>query len=328
MVTMKKVAVIIALSWALFATTLMAADATTSPVHVTFLPQWFPQAQFAGYLMAFEKGFYREAGLKVEILVGGPSNPPLEGMIDRRTTFCSSWVTSAVQMRSSGVKLVNLAQVIQRSALMLVAKKSTGIKTLKDLDGKRIGLWQGDFKIQPLALFRLRNLNVIQVPMYGSINLLLRGAVDAATAMWYNEYHTLLNQGFEPDELTTFFFSDYGLNFPEDGVYCLEETMENHPKTCESFVQASMRGWLYAFENREETLDVVMKYAEESYTGTNRAQQAWMLARMKELIIPNGTGESIGKLDVRQYELVVDTLHELGLISNKPSFEEFYRGQR
>jgi NitT/TauT family transport system substrate-binding protein len=326
MVTMKKVAVIIAVSWAVFATTLMAAD--PGPVHVTFLPQWFPQAQFAGYMMALEKGFYKEAGLDVKILRGGPSNPPLEALIKGKTIFCSSWVSSAVQMRSSGAKLVNLAQVVQRSALMLVTRKSSGIKTLQDLDGKRIGLWQGDFKIQPLALFRLRNLNVIQVPMYGSINLLLRGAVDAATAMWYNEYHTLLNKGFEPEELTTFFFSDYGLNFPEDGIYCLETTWDNQPGTCENFVQASIRGWLYAFENQGETLDVVMKYAEEALTGTNRAQQAWMLARMQELIIPNGTGESIGKLDIRQYELVVDILQELGLISNKPDFKQFYRGKR
>ena len=117
------------------------------------------------------------------------------------------------------------------SALMLIAKKSSGINTLNDLDGRRIGLWQGDFRIQPLALFKMRHLNVIEIPMYSTVNLFLKGGVDAISAMWYNEYHTLLNSGFNQGELTTFFFSDYGLNFPEDGIYCLKKTLNEIPKS-------------------------------------------------------------------------------------------------
>lgn len=317
---------IIAVSWTLFSTTLMAAD--SDALKVTFLPQWIPQAQFAGYMMAFEKGFYKEAGLDVEILPGGPAHPPLEALESGKATFCTSWLSTSAQKYASGTKLLNLAQIIQRSALMLVAKKSVGISNLKDLDGRRVGLWQGDFRIQPLALFELSHVKVIEIPMYRSINLFFRGGVDAISAMWYNEYHTIINSGFNPDELTTFFFKDYGLNFPEDGIYCLEKTFNENPKACRDFATASLKGWLYAFENQKEALDVVMKYTDAAHTGTNRAHQQWMLTCMKDLIIPDGDKALLGKLDQNQYILVIDTLRSLGFLKSPLSFDDFYKGNK
>ena len=323
---MKKVILVLTICMALLGSNLMASDSPLA--QVTFLPQWIPQAQFAGYMMAFEKGFYKDAGLDVKILRGGPTNPPLEALESGQATFCTSWVSTAVKKRSSGTRLVNLAQIVQRSALMLIVKKSSGINTLEDLNGRRVGLWQGDFRIQPLALFKIHHLNVIEIPMYSSINLFLKGGVDAISAMWYNEYHTILNSGFDANELNTFFFSDYGLNFPEDGIYCLEKTLNENPKVCESFVQASLKGWVYALEQPDETLNVVMKYTHAAHTGTNRAHQMWMLARMKDLIFPGGDRTDLGKLDQKQYLLVTDTLQSLGFVEDHVRFEDFYRGTK
>jgi NitT/TauT family transport system substrate-binding protein len=323
---MKKVILVLTICMALFGSNLMASDSPLA--QVTFLPQWIPQAQFAGYMMAFEKGFYKDAGLDVKILRGGPTNPPLESLESGQATFCTSWVSTAVKKRSSGTRLVNLAQIVQRSALMLIVKKSSGINTLEDLNGMGVGLWQGDFRIQPLALFKIHHLNVIEIPMYSSINLFLKGGVDAISAMWYNEYHTILNSGFDANELNTFFFSDYGLNFPEDGIYCLEKTLNENPKVCESFVQASLKGWVYALEQPDETLDVVMKYTHAAHTGTNRAHQMWMLARLKDLIFPGGDRTDLGKLDQKQYLLVTDTLQSLGFVEDHVRFEDFYRGTK
>ena len=323
---MKKVILVLTICMALLDSNLMAGDSPLA--QVTFLPQWIPQAQFAGYMMAFEKGFYKDAGLDVKILRGGPTNPPLEALESGQATFCTSWVSTAVKKRSSGTRLVNLAQIVQRSALMLIVKKSSGINTLEDLNGRRVGLWQGDFRIQPLAMFKIHHLNVIEIPMYSSINLFLKGGVDAISAMWYNEYHTILNSGFDANELNTFFFSDYGLNFPEDGIYCLEKTLNENPKVCESFVQASLKGWVYALEQPDETLNVVMNNTHAAHTGTNRAHQMWMLARMKDLIFPGGDRTDLGKLDQKQYLLVTDTLQSLGFVEDHVRFEDFYRGTK
>ena len=294
----------------------------------SFLPQWIPQAQFAGYMVAQEKGFYRDAGLDLTLMRGGPDSPPLQLLQKGQTTFCSQWVSTAIRARAEGVPIVNIGQIVHRSSLMLIAKKSSGIKALTDLDGKNIGCWEGDFRIQPLALFRIHDLTVRLVPMYETTNLFLKGGVSAMAAMWYNEYHTILNSGLNKDELKTFFFADLGLNFPEDGLYCLEETLNAHPDVCRKFVAASLKGWVYALEHQDEALNIVIKEARAAATGTNRAHQRWMLSRMLKLIFPYGAKSTIGKLDQADYERVAEVLKDLHLIREVPQFSEFYRGPR
>jgi NitT/TauT family transport system substrate-binding protein len=294
----------------------------------SLLPQWIPQAQFAGYMMALDKGFYRDAGLDLTLLRGGPESPPLELLRKGQATFCTQWVSTAMRSRADGVPVVNIGQIVQRSSLMLIARKASGIKSLSDLGGKNIGCWEGDFRIQPLALFRIHDLTVRLVPVYETVNLFLKGGVSAIAAMWYNEYHTILNSGLNKDELTTFFFSDLGLNFPEDGLYCLEETLNAHPDLCRGFVEASLKGWVYALEHQDEALRTVMKYANAASTGTNRAHQRWMLSRMLDLIFHQGDRSGLGKLKEADYGRVGEVLKDLQLIREVPAFADFYRGPR
>lgn len=296
---------------------------------VSLMPQWLPQAQFAGYMVALDKGFYREAGLDVTLLRGGPGEPSMEAIRSGRATFCTSWLSTGIQQKAAGEPILNIGQIVQRSALMLISKKEKKIETPKDFEGKKIGIWEGDFRIQPLAFFRMNHLTVQIVPMYGTINLFLKGGVDAISAMWYNEYHTLLNSGLDPDELSLFFFRDNpALNFPEDGLYCLEKTYEADPQTCAKLLQASLKGWLYAFKHQDEALDIVMKYTDEANVGTNRSHQRWMLAKMRNLIMPPGSEAHLGKLDPKDYARVGEVLCDLGFIRNVPAFDEFYRGPR
>jgi NitT/TauT family transport system substrate-binding protein len=93
-------------------------------------------------------------------------------------------------------------------------------------------------------------------------------------------------------------------------------------------VQASLKGWIYALDHQDETIDIVMNYADAAHTGTNRAHQVWMLARMKDLIYPNGEKSLLGKLDQKQYEVVTKTLQSLQLIDKQPLFTDFYRGRQ
>ena len=159
------------------------------------------------------------------------------------------------------------------------------------------------------------------------MHLFLRGGVAAASAMWYNEYHTLLNSGLNADELHPFFFDQHGLNFPEDGLYCLEETFRRDPAACRNFVRASLEGWEYAFAHPEEALDVVMRHIREANGGTNRIHQKWMLARMKDLISPPsppGGAVALGSLRQEDYLRVAGEMKINGLITEIPSHGEFY----
>jgi NitT/TauT family transport system substrate-binding protein len=291
---------------------------------VSFIPQWVPQAQFAGYYAAYEKGFYRQHGLDLKILRGGPDWPPSAMLAEGRADFGTMLLTTGITKRAQGVKLVNIAQLGQRSALMLVAKKASGINTPQDINGKKVGLWGEDFQGQPRAFFRKHNLKVTVIPQGATLNLFLRGGVEVASAMWYNEYHQILNAGLNPEELTTFFMADYGLNFPGDGIYCLESTVKTHPDRCRRFVQASLEGWHYALAHPEETLDIVMKYVQAANVPTDRVHQKWMLARMADLMLPAGSNLPLGSLQAQAYEQTAQEMQRDGLINKIPPFGEFF----
>jgi len=299
----------------------------TAPVRVSFIPQWIPQAQFAGYYVAYEKGFYRQHGLDVKILRGGLAWPTSELLAQGRVDFGTMFLATGIEKRAQGSKLVNIAQIVQRSALMLVAKKAQGILTPADINGKKVGLWGDEFRLQPRAFFHKYHLKVREVPQSATLNLFLRDGVEVASAMWYNEYHQLLNAGVNPGELTIFFMADYGINFPEDGIYCREVMVQRHPERCRAFVAASLEGWRYAFAHPEEALDIVMQYVRAAKVATNRAHQQWMLARMRDIIQPPGWDRPMGTLTAEAYMRVAGVLKDNGLIAQIPKFAEFYHNQ-
>jgi NitT/TauT family transport system substrate-binding protein len=290
---------------------------------VTFLPQWTPQAQFAGYYVAIQKGFYQRRGIDLRLLAGGPDSPPADMLRCRKTEFTTMFLSDAIKLRSKGADIVNVAQIGQKSGFILVARKSSGIFSPKDLNGKRVSLWS-DFQIQPLAFFRKYQVHVTIAPQTYTINLFLQGGVDAACAMWYNEYHTLLNSGVNADELTTFFFDQHGLNFPEDGMYCLRETMNTDDRICRDVVGASIEGWQYAFDHPDETIDIVMTYVKEANVGTNRVHQRWMLNRIRDISIISGRNAPMGTLSPDDFQTVASELKSGGIIDDIPKFSEFY----
>jgi NitT/TauT family transport system substrate-binding protein len=306
----------------LFLPTVEAAEKSLKKA--SFLPQWSPRAQFAGYYVAYEKGFYRNHGIDLTILEGGADRPPLLFLTEGKADFASALLSTGLRWRSSGHKIINICQIVQRSALMLVAKKSHHITKPLDMDGKKVSLWGDQFQIQPKAFFRKYDLHVKIIPQSFSVNLFLRDGVDVASAMWYNEYHTIINSGLNPDELTTFFFHDYGLNFPEDGIYTLEETLKCDPSLSRAFVEASLEGWVYAFSHPEEALDITLRFIEQARIPANRVHQKWMLNKMKDLTAFSDQPGSIGMLQQSDFQKVSSVLSESGMIEITPEYESFF----
>lgn len=312
---------LVVVTW--FGWRLLAAGEDAPRPKVVFLPHWIPQAQFAGFYLAAEQGFYRRHGLEVEILDGGPRKPVDKGLVSGEATFATHFLSSALKLRDEGLPLVHLGQITQRSALMLVAHKSHGIQSVKDLDGKKVSLWPA-FSVQPRALFRKHNLTVQTIPQGPTINVFMRGGVDAASAMWYNEYHLYLNSGLNEDEVTLIFFDQQDLNFPEDCVVCLAETWRAKPELCRQFMAATLEGWQYVLSHPDEALRVVMRRTEQAHTGTNRSHQRWMLERLCELIRPLKSATALGELAREDYERVVRELQTSGEIKAAPAFEDFH----
>ncbi len=291
---------------------------------VRFLPQWIPQAQFAGYYMALHAGIYEKYGLQVEILEGGPSAPPDKALLWERADAVTLWLVQGISMREKGVALVNIAQIIQGSSLLLIGRK--GLDGLDSLQGKRISLWEGLFSVPFHVLFQRQGLAVQILPQGTGMNLFLRGLVHAASAMWYNEYHTLLVSGFDAEDFVVFPLRDFGFDIPEDGIYVMEKRYRERPHVWKAFVEASLEGWRYAFSHSEETLDVILKKLSEAGYPASRSHQRWMLHCLRDLMLFDAPGSKAGKLTRQSYETAVQALQEMHMIHDVPSYDEFYRG--
>src|SRR5579863_5477263 len=107
---------------------------------VTIQLKWVAQAQFAGYFVAKDKGFYKDAGLDVTINPGGPDVAPPQVIAGGGADVVVDWVPSALASREKGVPLVNISQTFKHSGLELVCRKDTGITKPSDFRGKTVGI--------------------------------------------------------------------------------------------------------------------------------------------------------------------------------------------
>lgn len=289
---------------------------------VRFLPYWVTNAQFAGYYLGKELGIYEKYGIDLEIISFQPFYTSSDLIGNKEADFAALWLLNAVELKASGVDIVNIAQFSSRSSLMLVAKKSSGIEDVTDMNNRKAGAWSG-FELQPTIFFKKFYLNVKIVPIGSTNNLFLNDGVDITTANWFDEYHSIINSGYNEDELTTFFFADYGLNFLEDGIYCLDSLRRNDPELCKNFVLATAESWTYAFNHPEKAIDIVVATAQKANFPVNRIHQLWMLNRYRDLYF--STGKTTTELQRKDYLFAAKVLQESSLIEEIPDYNGFYK---
>jgi NitT/TauT family transport system substrate-binding protein len=276
--------------------------------------KWVTQGQFAGYYVAEEKGFYEEEGLDVEIKPGGPDIAPAQVIAGGGADVIVDWMPSALASREKGLPLVNIAQPFKRSGMMLTCLKETGVQTPEDLRGRTLGVWFFGNEYPFLSW-----MSHLGIPTDGSaegvtvlkqgfnVDPLLQKQADCISTMTYNEYGQVLDAGIAPEDLVTFKYEDQGVATLEDGLYVMEEDLEN-PAFVDKmvrFVRASMKGWRYAEEKPDEAAEIVL---DNDATG---AQTEHHQKRMVREIAKLTEGSS-GELDPADYERTVQTLLEGG----------------
>lgn len=247
---------------------------------IVFTPQWTPQSQFAGYYVAEEKGFYRAAGLEVDIEHPSASNPALNRLFEGVSDIITLQLLQAMEGIDRGMPLVNVMQTSQRNSLVIVPRCGD-IRTVEELAGKKVGIWKAGFGELGLMLDAEKGLHIDWIPFIHNVNLFVSGAIDATLAMSYNEYFQILAAGMEPAHV--FRFSEMGYDIPEDGLYVTIDFYRKHRKEIRAFTEASRKGWEWAAEHPEEALDIVMKRVKKAKVGTNRTHQQWMLKEILAL---------------------------------------------
>ncbi|MEM7256631.1 MAG: ABC transporter substrate-binding protein [Pseudomonadota bacterium] len=302
---MKKLLVTsIAATLGMFAGTLSAADDFTLQL------KWVTQAQFAGYYVAKDKGFYDEEDLNVTIKPGGPDIAPPQVIAGGGADVIVDWMPSALASREKGVPLVNIAQPFKRSGMMLTCRKETGIVDPADFAGKTLGVWFYGNEYPFLSWMSRLDLptdgsdsGVTVLKQGFNVDPILQKQADCVSTMTYNEYWQIIDAGIPEDELQVFKYEEQGVSTMEDGLYVLEENLNDEAFVDKAarFVRASMKGWEFARDNPEEAADIVLEN-DASGAQTEKHQQRMMLE------INKLTEGSDGKLDPADYQRTVDTL--------------------
>lgn len=293
---------------------------------LTFMPQWTPQAQFAGFYMAQEMGFYAQEGLDVEIrhIKANSTESILTQLVSGKVQIAGQQLLQSIIARSDGQKILNVMQITQKSGLWCVSR--TPVSKPEDLQGMKIGKWKVGYSEFCDILETYNNLHINWVPFINGINLYVYGAVDATLCYSFSEYIALqLAIGDIPDN-QVLKFSDFGYECPEDGLYVTEEYYARNRDAVDKFVRASKKGWEYARTHKKQTLEVVMRICSENHIVTNRAMQE----RMLDNYISLQTNPATGKIDFAPvaepvYNDVTRALLETGYIVNKPEYKEVIR---
>jgi NitT/TauT family transport system substrate-binding protein len=275
--------------------------------------QWFTQAQFAGYFAAVDQGYYKDAGLDVQILEGGTDIVPQTQLAQGHADYAIAWVPKALQSREQGAGITDVAQVFQRSGTLQVSFKDKNITTSANLKGKKVGNWGFGNEFELFAGMTKAGLNpgkdVTLAQQQFDMQALLKGDIDAAQAMIYNEYAQVLEaknpktgQLYTPDDFNKIDWNSEGTAMLQDAIWANTEKLQNdkaYQDQTVKFLTASFKGWAFCRDNAEKCRDIVV--AKGSKLGASH--QLWQMNEINKLVWPSPNG--IGMVDKNAWDQTV-----------------------
>ncbi len=285
--------------------------------------KWLHQAQFAGYYVAKEKGFYRDEGLEMSINPGGPQIVAENLIASGADDFAhGGGLETTLTARQKGLPIVAVAVLFQKTPFLLVTKKDSGITRLEDFPGKKVSLWYTGMQYIVRGMLKARGVDpgkITEVPQAVTMAPFLRGEVDVASVTPYNELQSLYADGHR--DLVLFDPADYGIVVPRDPIVTSEKMIRDRPEVVQRFLRASLRGWKWAVENQAEAVDIVLK----QNPSLKRDHQAAMLREVAKLLQWGpGTEHGIGYIDRKTAEFTQKFLLEHGQLTQPVDLEAAY----
>ncbi len=273
--------------------TLLAATAAatlTAPAlraqtlaRATLRLKWLTQAQFSGFYLALERGYYREAGIDLTINPGGPNILTENLVASGGDTFGLSGGTDSVfAARERSLPIVCVGVAHQVTPFVFVARADGPIKTIEDFKGKKATAWFTGAHLVLYAMLASRGIarDALSItPQQVSVTPFVNGEVDIVAATWYNELN-VLKARMGADKLRLFVAEDYGITVPRDTLIVSEKTAADSPQMVQAFLRASMRGWREAAKDPKAGVDSVTKIAPT----LDRAHQEAMLPEVLRLM--------------------------------------------
>jgi len=302
--------------WAAFvaATVVATPLAASAQDKATLRLKWLAQAQFAGFYMAKEKGFYSQAGIDMTINPGGPNLQTENLVASGADTFgLSGGTESVLAARDKDLPIVLVGTMHQKTPFAFIVKEDGPIKTIEDLKGKKAATWFTGAHLVFYAVLASRGIqqsDLTIIPQQVSLTPFMNGEVDMATVAYYNELYVLQSRGVK--NLRFFVPDDYGVVLPRDTMITTEKVIRENPKMVQGFVTASMKGWVYAFKNRKETIDVIMKLSPT----LERPHQEFMLDEVAKLMVAGkAETDGMGVIDMNAVKITHDLFLQAKVLS-------------
>ncbi|WP_221074693.1 ABC transporter substrate-binding protein [Agarivorans aestuarii] len=301
------------ISFASGAALLAASFGTSAAEKLTLQLKWVTQAQFAGYYVALNKGFYQDQGIDLTIKPGGPDIAPAQVLAGGGADVVVDWLPSALATREKGLPLVNIGQIYGKSGMMLTCLKSSGISSPADFKGKTLGVWFFGNEYPFLSWMSKLGYDTtggedgVTVLKQGfNVDPIFQGQADCVSTMTYNEYGQVLDGGLSNEELMLFKYEEEGVATLEDGLYVLEDSLKDSKKlaTYAKFLKATIQGWEWAAANPKEAGLIVLDYDD---TGAQTEEhQIRMANEVAKLLASSDKG--IGYLDPAAFDRTVNVL--------------------
>ncbi len=265
----------------------IAAAAPAQAADVTLRLPWILNVQSAGYVMAADKGFYRDEGLNVAIEPGGPNLNSTALVASGADTFGSNDVNGVILGASQGMDLEIVAACFQKHPGGVVVRADSGIKTPADLKGKTLAYTEGGPWTLTKAMLDkegvpLSSLKLIVSP---SQQLLLDRKVDAETAFAINEPVALAQLGVAS---TVILPGDYGVETYAEAIFTTHKYAAEHPDVVAKFIKATIKGYDYAYAHQDEAVKAVVALNNQ----LDPKQQAEQLKLQQPYVYTDFTGKN------------------------------------
>lgn len=294
---------------------LLGPGAALALDHVVLQLKWRHQFQFAGYYAAIAQGYYREAGLEVELREAQPGHDPAEEVLAGHAQF-GVGTSNIVLLRAAGKPVVILAVIYQHSPFVLLTNKSSGLRDIHDLATRPIMMEPDAAEL--LAYFRNEGIDPTKLKLLPhSFDALDLGKTAAGSMSAYSTdepFH------LEAAGIPYLVFSPRagGIDFYGDNLFTTEAQIREHPERVRAFLKASLRGWEYAMKHREEIVDLILR---DYNRGKTREQLLFEAEETAALVHPELI--ELGYINPGRWQNIARTYAELGMIPEDFSLDGF-----
>ena len=243
-----------------------AGFAAAQTVAVPFQLNWMAGGANAGFAAAVVEGYYKDAGLDVTIIQGNGSGNTAQLVANGRAQLAYADAVAVSQLIAKGAPMKIVATVYQSNPNAVMSLKKTGIKSVADLRGKKVGVPSGSSQTTMLPLLLKSNnlkesdINMIDMPVASMVPALLQGQVDAVLGS-IDAYQ--IQAEAQGAQLDVYRFADHGVPTVSTSIFASNQYLKDNPEVVRKFVAASLKGWGFALDNPDKTIkDVKVVFPE------------------------------------------------------------------